>query len=126
MLAQQDIVVCLLPLTNETHHLFNSTLFSQLKKGVSLINFARGAIISDVDLLSALDKEQVKHAVLDVFAIEPLPKSHPFWQHSKVTVLPHISAPTNRQSACKIVTGNIARYIDSGELPAIVDFNRQY
>ncbi|SFG12447.1 2-hydroxyacid dehydrogenase [Neptunomonas qingdaonensis] len=121
MLAQSDIVVNLLPLTNETRGLLNTARFAQCKQGVSIINFGRGATVSEADLLSALDAGIVSHAVLDVFEAEPLAASHPYWSHANITVLPHISAPTCLGSASKIVANNIKEYFKSGRIPEAVD-----
>lgn len=121
MLAQSDILVCLLPLTAVTHGLINKALLEQLPKGSSLINFARGAIVNTEDLLNALNCEHINHAVLDVFEQEPLLSSSELWQHPNITILPHISAPTTIDTACQIVAKNIAHYRQTGELPRCVD-----
>ncbi len=121
MLAQSDIVVNLLPLTNETRGLLNTARFAQCKQGVSIINFGRAATVSEADLLSALDAGIVSHAVLDVFEEEPLPAGHPYWSHANITVLPHISAPTCLRSGSKIVANNIKEYYKSGRIPEAVD-----
>jgi glyoxylate/hydroxypyruvate reductase len=110
ILADADIIVCLLPLTPETTGLLNHTRFSNCKPKAALINFGRGAVINTPDLLAALNSGKLSHAVLDVFDVEPLPVDSPLWAHEKITVLPHISAPTNRQSAAKVVAENMARY----------------
>jgi glyoxylate/hydroxypyruvate reductase A len=57
----------------------------------------------DADLIGALNNEQVSHAVLDVFTTEPLPIGHVFWQHPRVTVLPHAAAITNPETAAQVV-----------------------
>jgi glyoxylate/hydroxypyruvate reductase len=90
--------------------LLNCARFSFCKPQAALINFGRGAVINTPDLLAALDSGKLSHAVLDVFDVEPLPTNSPLWAHEKITVLPHISAPTNRQSAAKVVAENMARY----------------
>ncbi len=126
LLAQSDILVCLLPLTAETRGLLNRARFSEMKTGASIINFARGAVIVSDDLLAALAEGQLSHAVLDVFEKEPLEQDSPFWQHPNVTVLPHISAPTNRQTAAHIVADNIRSWRRTGTLPATVDMSRGY
>ena len=92
VLKQSDIVVCLLPLTPDTHALLNHETIAMMSPGSCLINFARGAIVDEDALQNALNRGHLKHAVLDVFAIEPLPKSHAFWTHPNITVLPHIWA----------------------------------
>lgn len=126
VLAQADIVVCLLPLTPQTTGLLNAACFSTMKAGAQLINFSRGAVIDDSALRAALDTGQLGHAVLDVFAVEPLPADAWHWAHPKVTVLPHISAPTDPQSAARIVAKNIGDWLATGVLPLAVDQGRGY
>ena len=126
MLAKTDILVCLLPLTPQTRELIDRQFLAQLPKGASIINFARGAIVNDADLLCALDQGHLSHAVLDVFTVEPLAGSAWQWRHPQVTVLPHCSAPTDRSTASLIVAENIRRFRKSGELPQTVDLQRGY
>ncbi len=126
LLAGTDILVCLLPLTAQTQGLLNDTTFGRLKRPASLINFARGAVVDDEALRRALDRGTLSHAVLDVFATEPLPAESWHWSHPSVTVLPHISAPTNRATAAAIVAANIAAYRRGGVIPAHVDRGRGY
>jgi glyoxylate/hydroxypyruvate reductase A len=121
MLARTDILVCLLPLTPRTRGILNADTLRALREDAALVNFARGAIVDDVALRRALDDNRVSHAVLDVFDREPLPADAWQWAHSKVTVLPHVSAPTDRSTASAIVAANIRRYRESGVIPATVD-----
>lgn len=126
VLEESDILVCLLPLTAQTRGLLNKARLAGMKQGASLINFARGAVVVSQDLLDALHEGRLSHAVLDVFEQEPLDQQSPFWHHPKVTVLPHISAPTNRKTAAAIVAQNIRRWKETGSLPATVDMGRGY
>lgn len=121
MLSSSDIVVCLLPLTSQTRGLIDAGRLGTIRKGTSIINFARGPVIVSGDLIEALDAGHISHAVLDVFDTEPLPEASPFWAHPKVTVLPHISGPTDRETAAKIVAANIANYRTSGAMPDTID-----
>jgi glyoxylate/hydroxypyruvate reductase A len=126
VLARSDYLVCLLPLTRETTGLLDATRLSRMPEGGSLINFARGPIVVTRDLVAMLDKGHLAHAVLDVFDTEPLPSDAPLWAHPSVTVLPHISAPTNMDTAARIVGENIRAYRRSGVLPPSVDLMRGY
>ncbi|WP_435988752.1 2-hydroxyacid dehydrogenase [Sulfitobacter sp. SH24] len=124
--ALVDILVVLLPLTPQTRGLLDEDLFSSLKKGAALINFARGDIIDGSALLGALDTGKVDHAVLDVFPVEPLPGDDLFWTHPKVTVLPHISAPTNMTTASSIVAENLGTFFSTGQMPETVSRKAGY
>ena len=126
LLEKSDILVCLVPLTDATRGLLDAGSLAAMKQGAALINFARGAVIVADDLIAALDSGRLSHAVLDVFEQEPLPAASAFWQHPKVTVLPHISAPTSRESSARIVAGNVRTWRETGGLPETVDMARGY
>ena len=126
MLNQTDILVCLIPLTQKTKYLLNYKTLSYLKRGASIVNFARGAIINEKDLVKHLNSGKIKHAVLDVFEKEPLPSSSDLWKHKKITVLPHISAHTDMDTASSIVCKNIKTYRLNNRIPKSVDMLRGY
>lgn len=126
MLEQADILVVLLPLTDATRGLVNAERLAAMPQGASVINFARGPIIDDDALLAHLSSGHLDHAVLDVFDVEPLPKDNPFWNHPKVTVLPHISGPTNKATASAIVARNIRAFLADGTIPQSVDRTTGY
>ncbi len=126
VLPRTDILIVLLPLTEETRYLLNTNTLNELPTTAALINFARGAVTNTEDLLSALDNRTLSHAVLDVFETEPLPQGHRLWSHPAVTVLPHIAAPTDPASAVGIVASHIKTYRASGEIPKGIDPVRGY
>lgn len=126
MLNSTDILISLLPLTPNTQHLLNEKNLSKLPRGARVINFSRGGIIDTNALLALLNNEHLTHAVLDVFDIEPLPQESILWQHPKITILPHISAPTNNESAVLIVADNIQTYRQHGVLPTVVNRENGY
>ncbi|MHC0036974.1 D-2-hydroxyacid dehydrogenase [Pseudoneobacillus sp. C159] len=105
ILGEVDFVINTLPLTEKTVNLFSANVFERMQ-GVGFINVGRGATINEHALLKALNGGHVRFAVLDVFAIEPLPSDNPLWEHHKVVVTPHISAVTTPEEgvACFIET----------------------
>ncbi len=126
LLAGAEIVVNLLPLTPATRGLIDARCFAALPRGAALVNFGRGAHVVDADLLAALDGGQLRHAVLDVYATEPLPAGHPFWAHPRVTMLPHAAALTDARSASAVAAANLRAWRD-GRTPAhVVDRHRGY
>jgi glyoxylate/hydroxypyruvate reductase A len=126
MLGQTDILVSLIPLTDKTKYLLNYKTLSFLKKGACIVNFARGAIINEKDLVKHLNSGNIKHAVLDVFEQEPLPKTSILWKHKRVTILPHISANTDFESASDIVAKNLKLFKLKKKIPKSVDLQRGY
>ncbi len=126
VLACSDILLILLPLTENTRGLLDRDYLALLKKGAAIINFARAPIIEMPALLECLENGSVSHAVLDVFEEEPLEAANPLWSHPDITVLPHISAPTDIDTASKIVGKNIARYIEERVMPDIVARSKGY
>ncbi|MCP4330898.1 MAG: glyoxylate/hydroxypyruvate reductase A [Alphaproteobacteria bacterium] len=126
LLARTNILVCLLPLTDETGGILNKQLFAGLPRGATIVNCARGGHAVEADLLDALDSGQLSAAALDVFNEEPLPENHPFWVHPRIIVTPHIAAFSIPETAIESVAQNIAR-IENGESPLyVVDFDRGY
>ncbi len=109
ILSTSDYLILLLPLTEKTKTIINSDSLKIVKTGAILINAGRGGLIEDNDLLKALDSGKLSGCTLDVFNEEPLPPEHPFWFHDKVTVTPHISAPTRLRSSIKSILINIDR-----------------
>lgn len=90
-LGEADVVVLACPLNDETRGMCDAQFFASMKEKSVLVNIARGAVISEQDLLSGLEKGRPGYAVLDVFEKEPLPKESPIWDHPNILVSAHSS-----------------------------------
>jgi glyoxylate/hydroxypyruvate reductase len=115
-LAQCDILICLLPLTDETRGILRHETLSKLPSCAALINVGRGGHLVEQDLLSLLDEGHVSGAVLDVTETEPLPVSHRFWDHPRILLTPHIASSTRADSGARALLANIRR-LQSGLPP---------
>lgn len=120
-LDNADMVVLLLPDTPNTQNILCTESLTALKRGAFVLNPGRGPLIHDEDLITALDTGHIAHATLDVFRQEPLPKTHPFWSHPKVTITPHIAAEIRAETAAPVLAENIRRAISGEPLMHLVD-----
>lgn len=125
-LKQVNILICLLPLTQETKAIIDLNVLKQLKQPAFIINAGRGEHLVDEDLIYALDIGTIEHAVLDVFIKEPLPESHPFWNRDKITITPHTASITDEKQAAELIVENYKRLLSGMELLYRVDRNLEY
>jgi glyoxylate/hydroxypyruvate reductase A len=125
-LKRTEILVCLLPLTSATAGILNADLFERLPKGASIINAARGGHLVDDDLLKALASGQISSATLDVFHTEPLPDDHPFWDHPKVLVTPHVASLIDPVAGGKAIAANVKKFLAGEPVPDLVDLTQGY
>ena len=121
-----EIVVLLLPSTADTENIINEKTLSYLTKNAVIINPGRGTLIDEKVLLKSLDDGKLAHATLDVFRQEPLPADHPFWQHPKITVTPHIASETRPETASQVIAANIRRCEKGKPLLYQVNFETGY
>ncbi|KAA0592286.1 glyoxylate/hydroxypyruvate reductase A [Azospirillum lipoferum] len=126
MLPQCDLLVCLLPLTDETRGILNAKLFAALPKGAVVVNAARGGHLVESDLLDALESGHLRGASLDVFATEPLPADHPLWRHPKVRITPHVAGVTHPSRCVDQVAAAMTALREGRPLPNVVDRSRGY
>lgn len=128
MLGICDFVVLSLPLTEETKEMFNLSCFSAMKRTAYFINIARGGVISEADLITALEQGLIQGAGLDVFAQEPLPDSSPLWNMPNVIITPHLAglSPSYLDRAIQLFADNLTRFIDKDQILNIVDKQKGY
>ncbi len=119
-LSGARLVINLLPHTPATRGLINTKTLSRLAEGAALISCGRGEIIDMDALVAALDSEQLRGALLDVFDTEPLPADSPLWQHPKAIITPHIAAPTPIAEAVEQIIGYLEQ-LEAGQRPQCVD-----
>jgi len=125
-LARSQILVVLLPLTGSTERIVDASLLKQLPEGACLINAARGGLIDDSDLIASLEEGTLKHATLDAFREEPLPRSHRFRSHPRITVTPHIASVTRPETAARAIVRQISRTEAGLPLEHVVDWSAGY
>ena len=125
-LARTEILIALMPLTDNTRGILNASLFAKLPKGAGLINAGRGGLQIEADIITALDAGQLSEAVLDVFSTEPLPTDNPLWTHPKVTITPHNAALTGSSTGAREVAANLKRVLVGAQPHNIVNPNAGY
>lgn len=128
MLSISDFVVVALPLVPETENLIDFEHFAAMKPSAYFINIARGAVVRQADLETALAQKLISGAGIDVFEHEPLAETSPLWEMPNVIITPHVAAisPYYLDRAIKLFADNLTRYIHGSEMFNIIDKQRGY
>lgn len=115
---EMDIVVNILPLTDETFQMYNERMFLAMKPGTVFVNVGRGPSVNTDDLIQALNTGQLSFAALDVFEEEPLAENSPLWGMKNVLITPHISGltPGFKTKLLTIFMQNLSQYCKDGTL----------
>lgn len=108
-LRRTKILICFLPVTAKTKNILNAKLFAMLPQGAYIINVARGALLVEEDLIKFINNGHLAGACLDVYRQEPLPMGHPFWQHPRIMMTPHMSSNPILQTAVQQIVTNYHR-----------------
>ncbi len=129
LIARQcDYIINLLPHTSSTHEIIDRSFFEAMKKDAVMINMGRGQTVNEIDLLHALKNKLFRMYISDVFKVEPLPESHPFWSLENLVITPHMCGPNiyYMQKAYPIVKDNLIRYKNSQPLINLYQFDAGY
>lgn len=128
LLPAADVVVVAAPLTPETRGMVDAAAFAAMRRSAYLINIARGPIVDEAALLTALRDGQIAGAALDTFEQEPLPPDHPLWRLPNVTITPHATAnsPRMHERQIALFLENLRRFQGGAPLLNIVDKTAGY
>ena len=125
MASECDYVVITVPLTDRTRHMVDEKVLAAMKPSGVLINIARGAVVDEKALISALAAERIGGAALDVFEEEPLPSGSPLWNMENVILSPHVSGNSRNlhEKAAALFIENLQRYVE--KRPLLNQLNRE-
>jgi D-3-phosphoglycerate dehydrogenase len=123
LLAESDVVILCVPLNAQTRHMIAEKELARMKPGSLLINVARGEVVKESALVSALQSGHLGGAGLDVTEIEPLPASSPLWDLPNVLITPHVGAQSRRRAddTTSLIYDNLRRYFSGQKLFNVVD-----
>lgn len=121
LFAQSDVISLHCPLTEKTERIINKSSIERMKKGVMIINTARGALIVEEDLKNALNSGKVGGAAIDVASVEPMSKENPLFQAKNCVITPHIAwAPKEaRKRLMKIATHNLKAFLNGDPMNVV-------
>lgn len=130
-LARTDILVSLLPHTQQTEGFIDRSVFGKLRRAGALagpffVNAGRGKTHKEDDLIAALKDGTLKGASLDVFETEPLPRDSALWNMKNVVVTPHVAAWSSPKAVAEHVARQIARYVKGLPFECVVDRSAGY
>jgi len=125
-LPDLDFIILTLPVTDQTKEMINRDVLSKMKKNSILINVARGLLVKENDLLTALQEKWIKGAILDVFCEEPLPSDHPFWEMKNVLLTPHNAGPALPEEVFDVFKNNLKRFKQNKLLKNTVDLRKGF
>jgi phosphoglycerate dehydrogenase-like enzyme len=128
VLGAADHVLLLLPSTSSTRGIMDAKRLARMKPGAVLLNFGRGDLVVDADLVDAVQRGTIAGAVLDVYRTEPLPAEHPFWTTDGIVVLPHVGGlhPERDAIVAELFVDNLQRALANRPLREVVDPARGY
>jgi phosphoglycerate dehydrogenase-like enzyme len=129
MLPTADIVISVLPSTKETRNMIRKEHFGAMKNDAIFMNFGRGDLFADETLIEALQTDEIGMAVLDVFAQEPLPSDHPYWNMDNIVISPHASSHSGKyvERALEVFVPNLKKWLAKDDKPTnLVSMEKGY
>jgi len=127
-IPEADVVVNILPLTDQTTYFFNKSVFSRMKRSAVFINVGRGKSVNTKELIESLDEGKLAFAALDVFETEPLPEDSPLWEREDVLITPHISGllPGYDDKAIAIFEENLKAFVEGKNMNNVINYEWNY
>jgi len=125
-LGLSDIIISILPSTENTKDIINKNFLKFMKKKSLLINIGRGLSLNEEDLINHLKLNSNFYASLDVFKNEPVNKNHKFWSHPNITITPHIAAITDIESSIEYMYQNYLKFKKNGKIKSDVNIKKGY
>jgi phosphoglycerate dehydrogenase-like enzyme len=127
-LPRAHVVVVAAPGTAANENLFDQTAFAAMRRGALFVNVARGTLVDEGALISALESGHLRAAAIDVAREEPLPAESPLWDAPNLAVSPHSSASADRylERVVDLFADNLARYVRGEPLRNVVDLAGGY
>ncbi len=118
LFKRSDFITIHIPLSNETKNIINAEAFKKMKKGVKIINCARGGIVNEKDLAEAVKAKLVSGAAFDVFEKEPPPPDNPLLGLEEVILTPHLGASTHeaQENVAVAIAEQISDYLVNGTI----------
>jgi phosphoglycerate dehydrogenase-like enzyme len=121
LIPSADIVILIVPATDETRGLIGAAQFALMRQGTLLVNAARGAVLNTDALIEALNAGRIR-AAIDVTDPEPLPEGHPLWRCPNLLLTPHVGAasPQMAPNALRVAADELRRYMNGEPLRHVV------
>jgi phosphoglycerate dehydrogenase-like enzyme len=128
VLARADIVVLAAPGTDETDEMFDAKAFATMRSGSIFVNVARGTLVDEAALISALESGHLRAAAIDVARREPLPADDPLWSAPNILISPHSSTSSEgyAERAFDLLCRNLERFVRDEPLQNVVDLSAGY
>lgn len=122
LVPEADVVVLLVPATEQTKGLAGAELLARMKDGALLVNAARGSVVDTSALVAETTRGRLR-AALDVTDPEPLPPGHPLWRAPGVFITPHVggSTPASTRRIARLVCEQVRRFLAGEPLHNVID-----